>query len=563
MALVTTSYEAYSNGLARPWAESELVWPWDRAGTLWIANNQLENKPMGADSWPKTMGEICEISDSGINPVLPLLRAECVEKANSRIASATVDLGAYPVNRRYPLGHPFESFGSGWSSLAIDPEIAHTWTELPPIINTQLRYAVSPHSLVYFRLGLRRDLAAWHDDPYGLNLPLSDQEVDLNEPSLGYFHAENEHFAFTLGRFQVHWSPSPDFGLALSQSVPYHNAAEFRLKMPHGRYRFLVSSLNPWLEGTPLGDSSSSDFPPGSEEYRQRHYADEHQASNAHKRVYADRIKTLFAHRLEANVGPASLGITETEIIGGKVPDLRDGNPFVFFHNDFKDGYTNLALSFDGKVRLPMGLSLLGELLLDDVRYAETEGGNGTPSLVGYLGGLFHTFAVRGWVFTHSIQAIRTDPFLYGYLLPLNTLASRHVLTSNFQGPDKPEIIDKLVVDYPLGYLRGGDALDFWYKLDAFHGRELDLSLTLGMLSQGEMDLHRPYEDYYTSGHDSPSGIAEKEFRARLDGRYRLGRGLEAHAGLGWQSINDLGHVSGQYAEHLEGALGIAWTFPH
>ena len=86
-------------------------------------------------------------------------------------------------------------------------------------------------------------------------------------------------------------------------------------KTPHVRYRLLLSSLNPWLEGTPAGDTSSEVYPPGSEEYLQRHYGSDHGASIFHKRIYADDIKTLFAHRLEGEWGPVGLGITETQVI--------------------------------------------------------------------------------------------------------------------------------------------------------------------------------------------------------------------------------------------------------
>ena len=562
--------KAHGQGLAPPWAASEPVWQWDRMGSLWEAYALKEGSLEWTGSWPKTIGEICTTveklrsgSSEEANSILPLLVAECQEKSKARPASATIDVGAYPLERRYPLGQTFETFTPGWRSLRIDPELGETWGELPPLVKTELRYPVSPHGFVYFRLGLRRDLAAWQGDPLGLNVPLSDKEVDLNEPSLGYFHAENESFAFTVGRFQVHWSPSPDFGLALSKSVPYHDGVEFMIKTPHVRYRFLLSSLNPWLEGTPAGDSSSENYPIGSEEYRQRHYADQNQANNAHKRVYDDRIKTLIAHRLEAELGPASLGITETEVLGGKVPDLRDGNPFAFFHNDFKDGYTNLALSFDGSIRLPAGFSVLGELLLDDVQYTPTEGNGGTPSLIGYQAGIRHAFTAGAWVCSQSLQAVRTDPFLYGYLLPLTTMASRHVLTSNYYGPGDSVIVDKFVVDYPLGYLRGGDALDFWYRLEGHRGRNLDVSLGIGILSKGAVNLYTPYTDYYASAHDSPTGTAEKEVRARVDAGYRLGHGLAVRAGLAWQSIQNEVNVSGRDAIRGQASLGVSWSFPH
>ena len=486
--------------------------------------------------------------------------------------SVTVDLGAYPTQKRYPLGTSFESFGTGWKSLRLDPEIGHAWKDIPPVINTQLRYPLSEQAYVYFRLGLRRDLAAWHQDALGGNVPLTPNEVDLNEPSLGYLHFENAFFVFTIGRFQVHWSPSPDFGLALSRSVPYHNAAEFAIKTPRVQYRFLVSSLNPWLEGTPTGDSASVNYPVGSEEYRQRHYQNADQALLAHNRVYDDRIKTLIAHRLEGTIGPVLLGITEVQVLGGKVPELRDGNPFVFFHNDFKDGYTNLGLSIDANVKLPLHIRLFSELFLDDVAYTPTEGSNNTPSLLGYLAGVEQSFVFHEWFCNQRLQFIHTDPFLYSYLQPLNTLASRQILTSNYYPPVEQNsantnsatnpIIDKLVIDYPLGYFRGGDAVDLWYRFEAKYQNKISVTATAGVLSKGDVNLYTPYDNYYTASHDAPTGIVERELRLRLDGAYYWQYGLQVHGGLGLQSLENESNIQGQKADHFQVGIGLAWSFP-
>ena len=563
--------EAHGNGASGLWAESELVWPQNPIGEKWQAYTLIRGGTIGTPSWPVALSEICrefdpdtnEVSDAAFhyNGMKSLLTEECHAKEDPRVFSLTLDLGAYPVDRRYPQSVPFESFHFGWGSSQVDPENGNAWVQIPPVVNTELRYPVSPHSFLYFRLGLRRDFTAWHQDPIGSNLPLSEKEVDLNEPSLGYFHAENAVFAFTLGRFPVHWSPSPDFGLALSSAVPYHNAAEFALKMPHVRYRFLVSSLNSWLEGTPAGDSSSEDYPVGSEQYRQRHYVSDHGAGIFHNRVYAENIKTLFAHRLEGSLGPAGVGITETQIIGGKVPDLRDAGPFVVFHNDFKDGYTNSALSLDGVLRLPVGFSLVAELYMDDVRYAETEdeGGN-TASVLGHLAAIRHAFSARGWAFSQSLHAIRTNPYLYGHRLPLATMVSRHVLASNNQNEGQNPFVDRYVIDYPIGYLRGGDALDFWYRLEAWHGTRLKLALNAALLAKGEIGLRSPYEGYYSGSQRSPSGIAEREVRLKLTGSNQLPGEISFHWGLGWQQLWGQAHIEGEERGRGQVTAGISWT---
>jgi hypothetical protein len=505
-------------------------------------------------------GEACGNPDPG--PVTEALRDACADRLLPRIWGLDFEPGAYPLERPRNAIHPFEKFNGTWSSARVDPELGAEWSRLPPLAALALRYPVTAHSILAFRIGLHRDLSAWSGDPSGSNIPLSDREVDLNEPSLGYFRADDAHYAFTIGRFPVHWSPSPEYGLALSRSVPYHNGAEIALKVPHARYRFLVSSLNPWLEGTPAGDSSGEAYPPGSEEYRQRHYASDHGASLFHKRVYDARVKTLFAHRVEADLGPLSLGNTETQVIGGKPPDLRDAGPFVFFHNDFKEGYANGALSLDAGLGLPKGFALAGEYYIDDASYPETEGDGGTPSLGGWMASIRQAFAAGGWLVGQSLHAIRTDPYLYGYLQPLNTAASRIVLASNNQRHGDSLFTDKYVIDYPLGYSRGGDAFDFWYRLEAWKGERWHGVFAAGILAKGGVDLYAPYESYYGASHDAPSGVAERETRLRVEGDFRPKPGIALRAGAGWRRIGNAGHARGDDRYEARAMCGISLRLP-
>ncbi len=515
----------------------------------------------------QTWGDLCrELRRDSLALIqggIPIYLDEaCERKTLALPVSVSAHFGAYPLEKQAGFGTLFEHFKEKWVSKRVDAEGARTWATVPSLADINLLYPTSSHSALVFRIGLHRDLAAWHDDDLGLNTPLSEKEVDINEPSLGYIHAEDSHYAFTLGRFPVQWSPSPDFGLTLSRSVPYHNGAEFALKMQAVTYRFLVSSLNPWLEGTPSGDSASEEYPVGSEEYRQRHYPSDHAASLYHNRVYADRIKTLFAHRLEGSLGPLTLGITEAQVIGGKPPELRDAGPFIFFHNDFKEGYANGALGLDAALRLPAGFALAAEYYIDDVGYAETETEGNSASLHGFMVSVRRSMAMRGWLIGQGIHVIRTDPYLYGYLQPLNTMSSRRVLASNRQLPGDSLYVDKYVIDFPIGYLRGGDALDFWYRADAWRGRNLHFALAAAWLNKGETDLYTPYETYYSAQHSSPSGIATREFRVRIEGEYRLKHGLTAGAGGAWQSISDQGHVQGRDMERIQASAFLAWNMP-
>lgn len=532
---------------------AELVWPWDEAGRLWENGAATAGRALGAATWPKTLAEICGDGYASL--------ADFCSVRKDRPLGAAVGAGVYGLDRKPGLGKTFEIFAPGWESKRVDPEQAGAWSAMPSALSADLAYPLSPHAFIRFRMGLRRDLAAWLEDPLALNIPLTAAQIDLNEPSFGYLHAGNDWFAFTIGRFPVHWSPSREFGVTLSRSVPYHNGAAFEVWGKRLRYRFLVSSLNPWLEGTPAGPASSEDYPPGSEEWRQRHYADEGPAVNFRKRVYDARIKTLFAHRVEASLGPLAAGFTELEVIGGKFPDLRDANPFAVFHNDFKDGYVNSGMSLDALLRLPRGVTLAGEVFFDDVRWGGTESDTASPSLLGYLAECRHAFSWRGWRMGQSLDFVLTDPFLYAHKIPLNTFFSRRVVTSNYHGPDGDVLIDKLVTDFPLGYYRGGDAMDFWYRLEALRGAS-SLSLTLGALAKGVVDAATPYEDLPATSRWAPTGTVEREVRIRVDGSRRLPRGILLQGGLAFSSIENEDHVEGVSDSRWGAALGLSWFLP-
>lgn len=539
---------------------SQLVWPWERSALL---RESLPGRSAGGGSWPKSLSEICAAlrdSAAGSDPAARMLAAECRSRGSAPTAAFTAGAAAHPVARRYPLGKAFEEFGGSWRSVKVEAEGAGAWLDLPPAAQLELSRAVSPHTFAYFRLAMRRDLRAWHEDPLGGNLPLSDREVDLNEPSRGYFHAESESFAFTLGRLPVHWSPSTEFGLALSRATPFHDAAQVVLKFPALRYRYLVSSLNPWLEGTPSPNSSGEGYPPGSEEYRQRHYPDQ-VSVNAHRRVYDARLKTLVAHRLEGGWRAASFGITELAVVGGKLPDLQDVNPFSFFHNNFKEGYINKALSLDARAVLPRGFAIGAEAYLDDLVYRGTETGETSRSLIGWLLVLEHSIPVRGALVRQSLHAVRTDPLMYDYYQPLNTAYSRRIYSTNMQRQGDRDFVDKYVVDHPLGYARGGDAADAWYGADILAAR-WSARLRAGLLAKGSAGITTPAWPTSQDPGSAPSGAVEREVRLSISARAALGRGLEAAGGAAWQGLAGSGHRPGSRASRAQASLGLEWALP-
>jgi hypothetical protein len=549
--------------------DAELVWPDDPRSAAYLRFEILEPSLRPSSAWPRTVGEICgPTRDSAIgntagmsSRTLAELRSACAAQEASRPIEISANVGAYALGKTRSLGPTFERFSEGgWRSVRTDAELAKAWTDLPPIIGLEFNHAFSPRLSARFRMGLRRDMAAWHADDLSSNLPLATSEVDINEPSHGWLRYEGPSFSATLGRFPVQWSPSPEFGLTLSSSAAYHTGAELAWKLPRLTYRFLVSSLDPWLEGTPPPGGASEDYPVGSEEWRQRNYPDLGAAGNAHRRVYDARIKTFLAHRLETWIGPLTMGVTEAQVIGGKVPDLRDLNPFALFHNEFREGYTNNNVSVDGVVRLPAGFSLAAELFMDDLTWEETETDSDMPSHLGRMVALRHARSAGSWGLSQSFHAVWTDPFLYGYLQPLNTYASRRILTTNYPPMGDSLFFDKIVVDQPLGYIRGGDAMDLWYRLHAARGR-ISGSVFAAWLTRGEVSLATPFEEAFQPQGSWTTGVAETELRLELMGSAILQPGLAVETGVGISSYRNRDHLEGKEDVEIRLSAGLTW-FP-
>ncbi len=506
--------------------------------------------------WPKVRGEICP--DSSNYPTI---------ETDFRFFRATTHLGFDPVGKHYPFGRLFEEFSGGWGSYRITPEAAKAWSETPPLLRLEAGHALGPKGHIYIRGDLRRDLRAWHEDPMGLNIPLGAAEVNLNEPSLGYLSLNGDVLALQLGRFPLHWGPAQGHSLALSSAAPHHDGFVLTAKMPRARYHFLYSSLNSWLEGTPPGGTASENYPVGSEEYRQRNYSSAHN-SNPHKRVYAERIKTLVGHRLTFDLGRLELGITEIQVIGGKAPDFVSANPFSVFHNGFHDGFTNGGVGADFRLRAGRGFHVLGEAFFDDLEWSATEGDGNTPSLFGYLGGVEHALVTPRWSVMQSLTFVYTQPFLYHFFQPYNTLYSRHILSSNFQRDEHDGFIDKFVVDYPVGYIRGGDAVDLWYSaqvlVPALFGRPFSGDLRVGWLRSGDKGLYTPFEEYFSERTDDdspPSGTVEREFRVESVGNYRLFPDFSLSLAAGYRFVRNESHVKDRIGEYWQAGSWVSYTF--
>ncbi len=532
---------------------SQSLWP---GGPLqWYLGFQSEDTTHFSSSWPKAPFPVCYdlgkeiIEDSSLNIILT---SGCKKQINQPVFNISANLGANSLLKREHLGDSIDDLGNGDGHLLAlwtPAELAKSWEDVAPPFSMQISYRYKHMAYAYFELNIERALDAWHQDPYSRNTPLTSDGFNINEPSLGYFACDRELFFLQVGRFPVHWSPSIYTGVSLTKSVPYHDALMGTLKTNFFQFHYLVSSLNPWLSGKP---DINGVFPSNSEEDQQRAFLSED--FNARNKTYTQPVKTLFAHRMELGTRVFELGFTEQIIVGGKSPAWRDGSPFISFHNNYGDGYDNVAVGMDIKMKLPRSLKIYGELFIDDLK--ESDDG-GTPTLLAWMGGIEKSLHFPGILTHHVLEVVSTDPLVYNYRRPLLKMYSRHVIKSNYVQFDADPFVDTYIVDYPLGYFRGAGALDFWYHLKALAFQKLEVNGTLGYLSQDKQDARTLFSNQI------PQTIEEEiehEFRGALSFKYNLPYNLSLTMGYSYQYIWNVNHVSAQ-EETLHGFLGnVTWS---
>lgn len=409
------------------------------------------------------------------------------------------------------LGDTIDNYGSPSGStraLGVNGETGNLWNSAPALATLTFNWDLGVYISLHTETRLRPVIDAWYDNTAQNNIPLSTSDIDINEPSLGYLELHTQNWFAKMGRFSVHWSPSPEYGITLSKSAPYHDGLLFGFRSKHFMYSSLTSFINPWLTGVMQEDGS---YPVGTENALQQDFSRDH---NSRNQIYTSASRTLFAHRASWNYAFFNFGMTELLMVGGKPPTLRDGSPFVLWHNNYGDGYSNVSFGFDTRLQLN-AWAFYAELFLDDIKEADD---GGVPTQLGWMVGLDHTLLLSKSRYYHHVELIQTDPYLYNHRRPYTKLYQRTVIKSNHINLGSSPFIDSYVIDYPLGYIGGADRFDLRYRGFFEHSSKMSAHVALQMLNQGQTN---PWEIFRTSTANtgsSPTGIVE----TRYEGEVRL-----------------------------------------
>uniref|UniRef100_A0A7C4W3T0 Uncharacterized protein n=1 Tax=Fervidobacterium pennivorans TaxID=93466 RepID=A0A7C4W3T0_FERPE len=168
---------------------------------------------------------------------------------------------------------------------------------------------------------------------------------DTTTPHEAFVYCFSDDIFLAIGRFKIKWGDAR-YPVHISDTT-FQDNFTFISDVNDFRFTFHYISIIPWLTYEEL--------------YIQSNYS---RGSDTRK-IYSEPYKTIVAHRLdwfaESPVFSGRIGISETNLIGGKKPDLIDISPVMFLHNTWGGNYSNVTGGVDFSLVLGRQLKLYGE----------------------------------------------------------------------------------------------------------------------------------------------------------------------------------------------------------
>ncbi len=273
--------------------------------------------------------------------------------------------------------------------------------------------------------------------------------IDGNFPNRAFVSGGGKGWSIQIGRDRISWGLGETGNMSISNNLPYHDMLRFTIYSDSFKYTFLTSffphPMNYYEkdETSKIGQWKAMD-----NFYNTLHGLRFYTAHRVEGRFFNDRVTLTLTEGL--------MYMTEDNTI-----DIRAFNPVNFNHNNYTAANSNSTLAFEADWTVVKGINIYGEFIIDEIAFPGVETSpsaeNRTrPSAYGALLGVHGVFMVKGGFFHTSLEAAKTDPFLY----------LRY-------GDDTPYGIDYVVAlrnwstssnaitydEYALGYTYGPDAI--------------------------------------------------------------------------------------------------------
>jgi hypothetical protein len=421
-----------------------------------------------------------------------------------------------------------EKFNNNWRALRIPLQNARYFETLEPFFTLKLGANYKDDFLIHAEFPLRRDIEAWYQDSYKRTYTFKPSELDLNVPTEAWGQWNNPAGFVKFGRFKPEISPTPN--TIILGGAPHHDAIHWKFSVGIARYDFIIVSLNAWLDSTEIKKQQDikATIP------------------NARGRVYTEPTKNLLLHKVGIDGKYGYISVIEQSLIGGKNLEFRDFSPFTAWHNNFSYGYSKMSTGFEAGLRPIKNSEYYFQAVIEDVEspVGEVEGDKGYTTLA-FLAGYKQKIPLGAFGEIESrIDAVRTDPQFNNNKVPLQKMTSRKIYNSNFREQGKLNFADMYIVDYPLGYRRGPDAVDLWWNLKYISAdKKFNAELESAYLRQGDCEVYSDHQE--CSERKVLGGVEEKLFLIDFLANYKYNKYFSFYAGAGFQNAKNKDNVQG------------------
>ncbi len=363
---------------------------------------------------------------------------------------------------------------------------------------------------------LRESISSQLEDDEWVSVPFDPIAIDTNIPYRGiatFFHPPVE---LRFGRDKLKLGPGRWSTLTLTQHMPYFDYAKARVFAGGFSLSWYLLRLNPTIdksEGQYLQDMYDGVIP------------NPEPNASMNGLPYIERSKHYIIGKLTLSPFDwLTLSVAQTNLVGGRDPELSDLNPLIIFHNLYAEGTYSVPLSITATVVPLRGLEVYADYLFYDAAVGDEKDPEVNPSAMAYQVGLTFVstpyFTLLGGRFRLDAEFSYVDPWVYGKYYSLRQFASRFIYVEHYVG--------RTWVDYPLGFYLGPDSLELNVALAYGIPADREVELWYQLRGRGETQLYGYGEenDYLHVGEPgyplkgTPTGTAEWTNQVQLAFRW-------------------------------------------
>ncbi len=314
------------------------------------------------------------------------------------------------------------------------------------------------------------------------------RDLDVRNFHKAYIFYDFGFLSAQVGRDNFRWGVGERGTLMLSDNVPYYDM--IRIGM-YGKNWKAISAF------TTLTDYEPQFYGPGK-------YKPVEEIFKPPKTMFAHRVEFLPWEKL-------NIGLSEMTIIFGRYPTLSDINPLIIQHNLYKE-YQNSLASFDFTLYPYSGISLYGELTLDEVNIGKSGTDTERPTSLGYQLGT----KIVHYPFVGVAEYIFLDKWLYNYPKEYNPIG-RPLEMDGVQYVPSP---GRDLILRPMGHWLQPDSRSLYFAVQTSSALSYKAKISYEQRNYGEVTLDTPYLDSIYINQNTPTGIVEATNIYTINGGY-------------------------------------------